>query len=99
ASVRLPSGMALPKAGVFAHGEAKVVARNIASQIKGDSGPSIYKGHGSCWIETGHGRAAFGKGDFYAVPRPSVKLYRSSRHRHWGKVLFEKYWMWRWLRS
>ncbi|MCJ2562774.1 MAG: NAD(P)/FAD-dependent oxidoreductase, partial [Candidatus Thermoplasmatota archaeon] len=34
ACVRLSSGMNLPMAGVFAHGEAKVVARNIVAQTK-----------------------------------------------------------------
>src|SRR3972149_12262975 len=33
--IPLPDGMALPKAGVFAHGEAEVVARNIAARILG----------------------------------------------------------------
>lgn len=97
ASVRLPSGMPLPKAGVFAHGQAKVVARNIAARIKGDGARAEFDGHGSCWIETGDGRAAFGEGDFYAVPSPSVTLHRASRSRHWRKVLFEMYWMWRWF--
>jgi len=33
--IPLTSGMPLPKAGVFAHGQARVVARNIAADIQG----------------------------------------------------------------
>lgn len=33
--IPLASGLPLPKAGVFAHGQAKVVARNIAAEILG----------------------------------------------------------------
>ena len=38
-----------------------------------------------------------GAGDFYAEPRPSVTLHRPNRLWHAGKVMFEKYWFWRWL--
>jgi sulfide:quinone oxidoreductase len=35
-SIRLPNGKMLPKAGVFAHAEAKVVAAQIASEVRGN---------------------------------------------------------------
>ena len=85
----------LPKAGVFAHAEAKVVAANIAAAVAGKPGRR-FDGHGSCWVEAGDGKAAFGSGDFYASPAPAVVLHPPSRFRHWTKVAFEKYWLWRW---
>jgi sulfide:quinone oxidoreductase len=41
-----------PKAGVFAEGQAAVVADRIAAQIDGTSGPE-YGGRGVCYIEFG----------------------------------------------
>jgi len=50
-SIRLPVGMFLPKAGVFADEEARVVAENIAAEIAGKVGTSRFNGHGFCYIE------------------------------------------------
>ena len=54
---------------------------------------SEFDGLGFCWIETGDGSAGFASGEFYAEPDPIVPLPRSGRFWHWGKVLFEKYWL------
>lgn len=97
AAVKLPSGLMLPKAGVFAHGEAEVVARNIAAAIQGKPAEARFDGHGYCWVETGDGKAALGSGDFYASPAAKVALRPPARVWHWGKVLFEKYWLWKWF--
>lgn len=48
-------------------------------------------------METGGGRAAYAAGNFYAEPAPAVRLRQPGRRWHWGKILFEKYWLWRWL--
>ncbi|MFQ6013995.1 MAG: NAD(P)/FAD-dependent oxidoreductase [Anaerolineae bacterium] len=91
-TITLPNGKPLPKAGVFAHGQAEVVASNIAAEIEG--GPRRdFDGLGYCWIEMGGGVAGFASGDFYAEPDPVVDLRQPGRMWHWGKVLFEKYWM------
>ncbi len=97
AGIRLAMGKPLPKAGVFAEREAKVVAHNIARDIAGDGEPERYDGHGECFIETGGGKAGFGRGNFYAEPTPQVKLHRVSRRWHLGKLLFERTWFRRWL--
>ncbi|MBI4393071.1 MAG: NAD(P)/FAD-dependent oxidoreductase [Euryarchaeota archaeon] len=97
AAVKLPSGLFLPKAGVFAHAEAEVVANNIAVEITGRGTSRRFDGHGYCWVETGEGKAAFGSGDFYAAPVAKVKLRAPTRYWHWGKLLFEKYWLWKWF--
>ncbi len=95
AAVRLPNGMFLPKAGVFAHGEAEVVARRVAASVIGGEAAD-FDGMGSCWLETGEGEAAFAVGRFYAEPQPEVNLRSAGRAWHWGKVLFERYWLGRW---
>ena len=89
-AIALANGKLLPKAGVFAHAEAQVVAAQIASRIEG--GPAgRFDGHGYCWVELGAGVAGFASGDFYAAPDPAVALRRPGRAWHAGKVLFERY--------
>lgn len=93
ASITLANGMALPKAGVFAEGQALVVAGRIADEISGVGAQTEFNGVGFCWIETGGGSAGFASGEFYAEPDPMVPLPRSGRMWHWGKVAFEQYWL------
>ena len=97
ATIKLPNGKALPKAGVFAHAEAKVVAERIADGYGGKSSDVVFDGHGYCWLELGDGRAGFAGGDFFAEPEPRVKLRRPGRPLHWGKIAFEKWWLHHWL--
>ncbi len=97
ATIKLPNGKALPKAGVFAHSEAKVVAHRIADEADGKRSDAGFDGHGYCWVELGDGRAGFAGGNFYAEPEPRVKLRRPGRPLHWGKVAFEKWWLHHWL--
>jgi sulfide:quinone oxidoreductase len=92
-AIPLTLGKPLPKAGVFAHREAEVVARNIAGAITGTGAPARFNGHGECFIETGDGKAGFGGGDFYGEPRPLVTLRGPSWRWHLGKVWFEKSWL------
>lgn len=96
-SIPLSSGKPLPKAGVFAHLEAEVVAHNIAAKIKNQPAVKEFNGDGYCFVELGDGRAGFAKGNFYAEPAPVVSLYKPGRLWHIGKVLFEKWWMWKWF--
>ncbi|MEX1126483.1 MAG: FAD/NAD(P)-binding oxidoreductase [Acidimicrobiia bacterium] len=91
--IPLKMGKPLPKAGVFAEREAKVVAHNIAHEITGRGEPAWFDGYGECFIETGNGKAGFGSGDFYAEPQPQITLHRPSRRFHVGKLLFEQNWL------
>ncbi len=97
ATIKLPNGKALPKAGVFAHAEAKTVARRIADDHGGKTSEAEFNGKGYCWIELGDGRAGFAGGNFYADPEPRIKLRRPGRPLHWGKVAFEKWWLHHWF--
>ena len=94
-SVPLAMGKPLPKAGVFAHRQAEVVAANIAALWTRSGKRRTFDGHGECFLETGNGRAGFGAGNFYAEPLPQVALKKPNRLWHWGKVMFE----WKWLRG
>lgn len=91
-SIPLKLGKPLPKAGVFAHGQAEVVAQNIASQVQGKKESAQFTGHGQCFIEIGDGKAGLGGGDFYAEPKPTITLHAPSWRWHAGKVIFEKLW-------
>lgn len=96
-AIPLENGMLLPKAGVFAHGEAEAVAGNIARRVRGDLREKPFDGHGLCFLEIGGGRAGLARGNFYASPVPQVTMYSPRRPWHAGKVAFEKYWLNRWL--
>jgi sulfide:quinone oxidoreductase len=98
AAISLVSGKPLPRAGVFAHFEAEIVVENIVSNLAGLPSSKEFDGHAFCFLEVGYGKAGLASGNFYADPVPAVKMKRPSRSWHWGKVLFEKYWLWKWLR-
>jgi sulfide:quinone oxidoreductase len=97
ATIRLPNDKALPKAGVFAHAEAKVVAEQIADKLNGRTSHAAFDGKGYCWVELGDGRAGFAGGDFYARPEPRLTMRRPGRTLHWSKVAFEKWWLHHWF--
>lgn len=96
-AIRLPNGKFLPKAGVFAHYQAEVVAKNIAAEIGGSEPEHRYEGYGQCFLEIGRGRAGYASGNFYAEPDPDVRLKKPSMWNHWGKIMFEKFWWRKWL--
>jgi sulfide:quinone oxidoreductase len=90
------SGGMLPKAGVFAHGEAEVVCRNLAAEIAGSESLWAFGGQGSCLLETGGGKAAYVSGNFYAESL-DLSMRRPGRMGHWQKLGFERLWLWRWF--
>jgi sulfide:quinone oxidoreductase len=94
AVIGLKMGRPLPKAGVFAHGQAEVVAHNIAREFTGRGAPRRFDGRGLCFVETGGNRAGMGSGNFYAEPLPEVRLRGPALLWHGAKVLYEKYWLW-----
>lgn len=96
-SVPLTMGKPLPKAGVFAHAQAEVVAANLAAEWSGRGGRRALDGHGQCFLETGDRQAGLGVGNFYAEPLPRVNLRGPSRWWHWGKLLFERRWLSQWF--
>jgi sulfide:quinone oxidoreductase len=83
----------LPKAGVFAHVQASVVARRIAAVVSGRESSDSFCGDGYCMLEAGEDLAGFAYGNFFAEPSPDVKLKHIGKAWHIGKVLFEKWWL------
>ncbi|HEY3981408.1 MAG TPA: FAD-dependent oxidoreductase [Streptosporangiaceae bacterium] len=85
-----------PKAGVFAEGQATVVAAQIIARRRGSGPPSGYDGRGICYLEVGHGRVAKvdvtfvpGRSPAGAIEGPSAGLaadkaaFGSERIRRW----------------
>ena len=95
--IPLANGLMLPKAGVFAHGEAEVVARNIAAEIRGSETGWAFGGEGACFLETGYGKAGYVTGNFYAEPDPDVRMRKPSFLWRWVKEGFIRSWLWRWF--
>jgi len=95
--VMLEMGKPLPKAGTFATKQAEAVVETLLNDLRGEPGKGQFTGAGACFLETGNGRAGFGSGDFYHEPTPDVTLKSPSWFWRFGKVAFEKYWLWRWF--
>ena len=89
-SVRLLNSMLLPKAGVFAEGQAQAVAGAIAADIAGQPLPHGFDGDGFCYVEVGDGMAAYGAGDFYAFPGPRVTLDMPNPQSRKAKEEYER---------
>jgi len=83
----------LPKAGVFAHVQAEVVAARISAEIEGRKPGETFCGDGYCMLETGEDLAGFAYGNFFAEPSPQINLRQIGKAWHIGKVLFERWWL------
>jgi len=90
-----------PKAGVFAEGQASVVAEQIIARVRGGAEPSTYDGRGICYLEFGRDLVARVEVTFLsgepprgALEGPSQALaadkgdFGSSRVRRW----FDRTW-------
>jgi sulfide:quinone oxidoreductase len=87
---------ALPKAGVFAAGEAQVAARNIVADLF-DGPRASFDGHGFCYLEFPGREVAIVEGDFYAQPAPDVTISDPSRDNFARKLDYEQERLARWL--
>jgi sulfide:quinone oxidoreductase len=83
----------LPKAGVFAHAQAEVIAHRIAVEIAGASSSKQFPGMGYCMLEAGESVAGFAFGNFFAEPSPQLQLRQMGMIWHWGKVVLEQWWL------
>ena len=92
AAVAIPDGKFLPKAGVFAHAEAGIVAERIADELGGRAPRREFDGHGSCFLELGGGRAARASGNFASSP-PDMRMNRPGWWWHVAKIGVEQYWL------
>jgi sulfide:quinone oxidoreductase len=78
----------MAKAGVFAEAAARVVAKDIAARLHGESLAQPYDGAGSCYLEFGGGRVAKVEANFLSGPKPTAQLIGPSRELAEDKVQF-----------
>ncbi|ADU52118.1 FAD-dependent pyridine nucleotide-disulfide oxidoreductase [Thermaerobacter marianensis DSM 12885] len=88
--IAMANGQPLPKAGVFAEGEAVVAAAAIAAEAAGTPPPAPYRGEGYCFLELGGGLATLVRGEFLAQPAPRVEVASPSRDFLAQKLAFER---------
>ena len=89
--------MTVPKAGIFAEGEAITVAQNIISKIQSKKEYSLFDGKGGCFIESGRDTASLIEVDMFSEPKPSTKLTESTAKHLDEKIQFEKERLLKWL--
>lgn len=85
--------LTLPKAAVFAHAQALVVAHRMAGQVTGTRVVEKFCGDGYCMLEAGEQEGGFAFGNFFAEPSPQVQIRNLGKMWHVGKVLMEKWWL------
>ncbi len=98
ASIETPHGHVpfLPKAGVFARGQAEVLANNLAVAITGKGERKAWDGTGECFLEVSRSESAYLKGTFLSNP-PRLEFHPPRRKWHYDKVAFERDWIRTWL--
>ena len=64
----------LPKAGVFAEGQARIVAASLIARLTGGESAAIHEGRGSCFVEFGGGRVGRIDVDFFSGRKPTGTL-------------------------
>ncbi len=77
-----------PKAGVFAEGQAAVVADQISAHIRGSAKSARYDGRGVCYLEFGHDQVARVDVTFLGGETPTGGLEGSSQALAADKVEF-----------
>lgn len=82
--------MTVPKAGVFAEGEAITVAQNIISNIQNKNELLLFDGKGGCFIESGRDTASIIEVDMFTESKPTTKLTDSTAKHLDEKLQFEK---------
>jgi sulfide:quinone oxidoreductase len=86
-----------PKAGVFAEGQAAVVAERILAVARGDAGAAQYGGNGMCWLEFGHDQVAKVDVTFLSGQKPVGSLEGPSPEFVADKVEFGRSRIRRWF--
>ena len=89
AQVMMANGKPLPKAGVFAEGQAEIVAQRIGATLEGKEPRALYEGIGGCYLEVGNGKAVMVKGEFLASSGPQVRLTKAKKSLLKKKKKFE----------
>jgi sulfide:quinone oxidoreductase len=86
-----------PKAGVFAEGQAAVVADRVSSLMRGETGSAQYGGDGMCYLEFGHDQVARVDVTFLSGQKPVGGLLGPSLELAGEKVEFGRRRIRRWF--
>ena len=98
--IRVDQTITIPKAGIFAEGEAKVVSQQIINEITNNTKkalPPKFDGKGFCFMEIGNKNAGYIDADFYNEAGPITRLESPSEESYHKKVDFERSRISEWL--
>jgi sulfide:quinone oxidoreductase len=95
-AIASPSGRPLPKAAIFAKNGAKAAAFNALHYLGMTDTNTALSGEGYCYLDTGGGASALGKGDFFTLPHPAIHLSPPSEELHHDKQNEERDWRATW---
>jgi sulfide:quinone oxidoreductase len=98
--IKVNENMVIPKAGVFAEAQAKVVSQQIVDDIENNrnklSSPK-FDGKGFCFMEVGDKKAGYIATDFYNEDGPVTLLEPPSKESYEKKLDFERSKISEWL--
>jgi sulfide:quinone oxidoreductase len=98
--IKVNENVAIPKAGVFAEAQAKVVSQQIVDDIDNDKNKqssSRFDGRGFCFMEVGNEKAGYVAADFYHEDGPATLLEPPSDESYKKKLDFERSKLNEWL--
>jgi sulfide:quinone oxidoreductase len=100
--IKVNENVAIPKAGVFAEAQAKVVSQQIIDDIENNRdklSSSKFDGKGFCFMEVGDKKAGYIATDFYNEDGPVTLLEPPSKESYEKKLDFERSKISEWLLS
>ena len=100
--IKVNENVAIPKAGVFAEAQAKVVGQQIVDDIKyykSKQLPPQFDGKGFCFMEVGNQKAGYVAVDMYHEHGPTTLLEPPSEESYKKKLDFERSKLSEWLSS
>jgi sulfide:quinone oxidoreductase len=98
--IRVDNAITVPKAGIFAEGEAKAVSQQITNEIKyynGNREHVKFDGKGFCFMEVGDKKAGYIDVDLYNEAGPTTRLDPPSHEFYQKKLDFETSRLYEWL--
>lgn len=88
--IRLDQKITVPKAGIFAEGEAKIVSQQIINEVTNNKVDSKFDGKGFCFMEIGNKKAGYIDADFYNEAGPIITLDPPTEKSYQKKLDFER---------
>ena len=97
--IRLDQTIIIPKAGIFAEGQAKAVSQQIINEVRNNnSGKALkFDGRGFCFMEVGDEKAGYIDVDLYNEAGPTTRLDPPSHEFYQKKLDFERNRLNEWL--